>query len=333
MNREITIAVTQLEYDKGKTEFESAAEEGLICFPAPKDEKGLAAAIREKGAGHAILGVDVYSGELYQAMPKGGVLARYGVGYDGLNIQKATENGILITNTPGVLEESVAEHTVALILCAARNIPELNRGTRNGKWPQRSNTELRGKRLTVIGSGLIGSNVAKIASAGFGMEVIGCEVRYVDALAMKHEYGFASIVRDFAEAVDVADFVSLHIPSTPATRRFINSHRLSVMPEKTWLINTARGAVVDEAALYDVLVSGKIRGAALDVFENEPYEPVTPDKDLRTLPNVIMTPHVAASTSEACHRVTERALRNIILAEQKEFENMDLLNPEVLLNQ
>ena len=105
------------------------------------------------------------------------------------------------------------------------------------------------------------------------------------------------------------------------------------MPQKAWLINTARGAVVDEAALYDVLVSGKIRGAALDVFENEPYAPVTPDKDLRTLPNVIMTPHIAASTSEASKRVAERALRNIMLAEQKEFENMDLLNPEVLLNQ
>ncbi len=329
----ITIAVTQLEYDKGKTEFESAAEEGLICIPAPKEETELAEFIREHGAGHVILGVDVYSGELYQAMPKGGVLARYGVGDDGLDIQKATENGILVTNTPGVLEESVAEHTVALILSAARNIPEMNSSTRNGKWPRGLSTELRGKRLTVVGSGLIGSSVAKIASAGFGMEVTGCEVRYVNTLALKHEYGFASIVRDFAEAVADADFVTLHIPSNPATRHFINSHRLSVMPQKAWLINTARGAVVDEAALYDVLVSGKIRGAALDVFENEPYAPVTPDKDLRTLPNVIMTPHIAASTSEASKRVAERALRNIMLAEQKEFENMDLLNPEVLLNQ
>ena len=173
MNREITIAVTQLEYDKGKTEFESAAEEGLICVPAPKEETELAAFIHEHGARHAILGVDVYSGELYQAIPKGGVLARYGVGYDSLNLPRATENGILVTNTPGVLEESVAEHTVALILSAARNIPEMNISTRNGKWPRGLSTELRGKRLTVIGSGLIGSSVAKIASAGFGMEVIG----------------------------------------------------------------------------------------------------------------------------------------------------------------
>ncbi|NLE60388.1 MAG: hypothetical protein GX616_18725, partial [Planctomycetes bacterium] len=147
---------------------------------------------------------------------------------------------------------------------------------------------------------------------------------------MKTEFGFAEIGKDFGAAVAAADFVSLHIPSTAATRHFINRQRLEMIPPGAWLINTARGAVLDEAALFDALSQGRLAGAALDVFEAEPYKPVAPDKDLRKLDNVLMTPHVGSSTREACNRMAERALKNIRLAEAGRFGEMDVLNPAVI---
>jgi phosphoglycerate dehydrogenase-like enzyme len=191
-------------------------------------------------------------------------------------------------------------------------------------------SELSGKTLAVIGCGPIGRKVAFIAARGLGMRVIGCETAAVDVESMKRDLGFAEIVSDFAAAVRAADFVSLHIPSTPATRHFLNAARLAAMPVRAWLINTARGAVVDEIALYNALAAGRIAGAALDVFEAEPYRPAAPDKDLRTLDRVVMTPHVGSSTQEACNRMAEQALRNIRFAEAGQTDRMDLLNPGVL---
>lgn len=332
MSETTIVAVTQFEYDKAPNIFDAAVKDGYTCIPTPADESELSQMIRETGARHVILGVEQYHNTLYDALPKGGVIARYGVGYDAIDLARATEKGILCVNTPGVLEGSVAEYTVTLILAAARHLPELHHDVRTGSWGPQLGRELKGKKLAIIGCGHIGCSVARIASAGFGMEVTGCEVRYVDSNVLKREYGFSEIVKDFSQAVAQADYVSLHIPSTPATKRFINARRLGLMPSQSWLVNTSRGAVVDEIALYDALSEKKIGGAALDVFDSEPYSPASPDKDLRTIDNVIMTPHIASSTVEACERVAERALRNIQLADQGEYENMDLLNPDVLLN-
>jgi phosphoglycerate dehydrogenase-like enzyme len=116
----------------------------------------------------------------------------------------------------------------------------------------------------------------------------------------------------------------------PETRHFLSVERLALLPAGCWVVNTARGALVDEAALFDALTGGRIAGAALDVFEREPYEPVAPGKDLRTLANVIMTPHISSSTREACDRMASRALKNILLAEAGKYAEMDLLNREVL---
>lgn len=328
----VTIAVTRLEYNKSEHVFREAEKDGFNCIPVQGDEAPFAEAVRLHGARHAIVGVVQYTGALYDALPRGGVIARYGVGYDALDLKQAAQKGIICVNTPGVLEEAVAEYTMALILSAARCLPGLNMEVRSGGWKPMVGTELCRKRLAVIGCGQIGRSVAKKASAGFGMEVWGCKTTLAGAEELKRDYGFKEIVLDFEEAVDNADFVSLHIPSTKATRGFINGGSISAIPSKAWLINTARGAVVDENALYDALKSGALRGAALDVYENEPYQPLDPGRDLRNLPNVIMTPHVASSTVEACERVAERALRNIRMAENGEFETMDILNPEALHN-
>ncbi len=326
MKTRAIVAVTQPEYEKGRAEFNRAEAEGTICLPAPRDEEGLAATIRSQKARHVICGVELYKGELYEALPRGGVIARFGVGFDSIDLEKAKEHGLLCTNTPGVLDESVAEHTIALMLSAARNLTIHDEGTRSGLWLPKTGIELHGKRLAIIGAGSIGSRVARIAAFGFGMTVIGSEIREIDWEEKRRQYGFQKLVKDFGEAVEDADFVSLHIPSNTSTQHFINIERLNMMTKRSWLINTSRGEIVDESALFDALNEHRIAGAALDVFESEPYSAVDPAKDIRTLPNVIMTPHVASDTAEANQRMAKRALRNIMLAERGEFDQMDLVN-------
>lgn len=326
----LKILVTELEFRKAEAVFRGATQEGLLCLSAPAEETALASAVRSSGARHVIVGVERYSGPLYDALPAGGVIARFGVGHDGVDKGRATARGLLCTNTPGALDDSVAEHALNLILAAARGTVRVASDLRAGRWAPEVGCELRGKTLAVIGCGAIGRRVAGMASRGFGMNVIGCEIAEVNVVELQRNFGFALIVREFETAVREADFVSLHIPSVPETRHFMNAERLACLPDRAWLINTARGALVDEVALYDALVSGQLAGAALDVFEREPYEPVAPDKDLRALPNVILTPHIGSSTREACERMARRALQNIRLAEAGRFAEMDLLNREVL---
>ncbi|HOZ45554.1 MAG TPA: NAD(P)-dependent oxidoreductase [Candidatus Hydrogenedentes bacterium] len=326
----IVVAVTQPEYDKAAEKFRKAAVRGFNCLRAPISEARLAAAVRKSGARHVVLGVERYGGPLYDALEEGGVVARFGVGFDGLDMAKATARGLLCTNTPGVLDDSVAEHAITLILCAAKALSAHDRAVRGGAWTPQLGVELRGKRLAVIGCGAIGCRVARIASVGLGMRVTGCKVHPCDIKAMKQAYGFEAITCDFREAVKDADFVSLHIPSIAETAHFINAERLAWMRPRAWLINTARGAVVDERALVKALHSDALAGAALDVFEREPYAPAGIGEDLRALPNVIMTPHVGSSTHEACDRVADRVFHNLSCATQGDFRNMDLLNPEVL---
>lgn len=330
MNDMVRVAVTEPEYRKASAVFEQAAGRGLECICVPAEDAVCAEAVRTHRAKHVVLGPAAYSEYLYDAVPAGGVLARFGVGYDGLDLPRATARGLLCTNTPGVLDVSVAEHTMGLVAAAARGVPLLNATTKSGNWAPTVGIELAGKTLAVIGCGNIGCRVAPIAAFGYGMRVVGCKTRPVDTEVMKRDFGFERIVYDFAEAVEGADFVSLHIPNTAVTRGFINRERLAQLPRDAWLINTSRGAVVDEAALFDVLRDGALGGAALDVFEQEPYTPVDGTKDLRELRNVIMTPHVGSATNEACERMAARALENIVLAVKGRVGEMDLLNPEVL---
>ncbi len=325
----VKIAITELEFHKAEPVFTQAADVDLACASAPADERALADAIRASGARHVVVGVESYSGPMYEALPAGGVIARFGVGHDGVDKSLATAKGLLCTNTPGALDDSVAEHTVNLLLAATRHTVTVGAELRMGRWSPQVGSELRGKTLVIIGCGAIGRRVARIASRGLSMKVVGCEVQDVNLQALQQEFGFASVVKKFKNAVREADFVSLHIPSLPETHHFLNGDRLSQLRARCWVVNTARGALVDEVALFDALKAGKIAGAALDVFQSEPYEAAA-GKDLRALPNVVMTPHVGSSTREACERMAGRALHNIRLAEAGRFEEMDLLNRDVL---
>ncbi len=326
----VTVAVTELEFAKAEGVFRGAAAEGLVCVPAPAAEAALVAAVRSNGARHVIVGVEAYAGPLYAALAPGAVIARFGVGHDSVDKARATARGLYCTNTPGALDDSVAEHTIALLLAAARHLVVVAGAMAAGRWQGRVGGELKGKTVAVIGCGPIGCRVAAIAARGLGMRVVGCKRTAEGAERLCREHGFAEVTTDFAVAARDADFVSLHLPSLPETRGYLGAARLAQLPPRCWVVNTARGAVVDEVALFDALACGRIEGGALDVFMREPYEPAAPGKDFRSLPNVILTPHVGSSTVEACERMARRALRNLALAEAGRLSEMDLLNREVL---
>ena len=320
------VLVTESEYRKAEARFASAP--GLECLRAPDREADLASAIREAHASYVVVGAQPYSGALYDALPVGGVIARFGVGHDGIDKTRATEAGLLCTNTPGVLNQSVAEHTMLLVAAAARALPLMATSMAQHAWNPVTGEELQGKTLAIIGCGGIGRSVARIASLGYGMQVVGCSRPDVPP-ATEAEY-FGRVTNDFATAVRDADFVSLHMTASRDNVHFINRERLAHVGERAWLINTARGSIVDEGALFAALVSRRLAGAALDVFACEPYAPAGESGDLRSLANVILTPHVGSNTVEANRRMAERVLHNIVLAEARAFERMDLLNPEVL---
>ena len=324
MSRPVVV-VTEPEFRRGEPVFASATQ--MTCIVGPPEEDALVEAIQRSGARHAVVGSVHYRDRLYRALPRGSVLARFGVGHESVDKVKATEAGLLVTNTPDVLQQSVAELTMIMIGAAARHFVPVAGAMKEGSWRPRQGTELQGKTLTIVGCGEIGRAVARIAAAGYGMRVVGYHRRSGDDLTLEHVH---RLTNDFRDAAADADYVSLHIPGSPENRRLIDRERLAMLPARAWLINTARGAVVDEEALFDALSEGRLAGAALDVFEREPYEPRDAGRDLRSLGNVILIPHVGSHTAEANRRMAERALRNILLAEQGDLAAMDLINPQVL---
>jgi phosphoglycerate dehydrogenase-like enzyme len=321
----LAVVVTEPEFVRPGTIFRT--HPNLVCHVSAPDETALVETIGTTGAKHAIVGPRPYRGALYETLGRGSVLARFGVGYDGIDLKRATKAGILCTNTPGVLDQSVAELSMALVAAAARRLVPLHQSMVRGEWAPAGGTELAGKTLAIIGSGRIGAATARIAS-GFSMRVVGCRR---SAAGTEPPPGFDVMTADYAQAVAGADFVCLLLPGSAENRHYINRDRLALLAEHAWLINTARGSVVDEAALYDALADGRIAGAALDVYDREPYVPADPARDLRTLANVILAPHIGSNTSDANRRMSERAVRNVELGAAGQTAEMDLLNPEVLV--
>jgi phosphoglycerate dehydrogenase-like enzyme len=320
------VLVTEPEFLRVQALFTSF--DPLLCDPAPSTDEALAAAIQARSARHVVIGPQPYPTKIYEALPAGSVIARLGVGYEGVNLARATERGVLCTNTPGVLHQSTAELAMLLIAAGARRLLLDAGAMKAHRWTPSTGTELAGARLAIIGAGRIGGTLARIASQGYGMRVVGCRRRPEEPRA--DDECFEALTSDFEEAVRDADFVSLHMPGSPENRHFMDATRLALLSKHAWLINTARGAVVDETALFEALVDGRIAGAGIDVFDREPYEPVSAHRDLRALDNVILLPHVGSNTVAANRRMGERALANILKAEGGQFAEMDLLNPEVL---
>ena len=225
------------------------------------------------------------------------VIGRAGVGVDNIDVEEAERRGIKVLRTPEGPSVSVAELTVALMLCLARMIPYADRAMKEGRWVKGElmGVELRGKKLGIVGFGRIGYEVAKRAKA-FEMEVLVYDVVLDKLMDRVREVGARGL--SFEELLRESDFVSIHVPLTPQTRRMIGEEELKAMKPTAYLINTSRGGVVDEGALLRALKEGWIAGAALDVYEVEPPT----NMELIRLPNVVCTPHIGAQTAEAQRR-------------------------------
>jgi len=238
------------------------------------------------------------------------IFANYAVGFNNIDIEEARKRNIVVTNTPGGSTESVAEHTFALILGLTRRIPEADVFMYKGKFGGFDpmllwGDELGGKTLGIIGTGRIGSRVAEMAKKGFGMKVV-----YYDVVRnQKIENELSAVFMETPDGVmKEADIISVHVPLLSSTYHLINKERLSLMKKTAYLINTSRGAVVDELALAEIVRNGMIRGAGLDVFEFEPKV----EKSLLKLPNVVVTPHIASATPEARIDMAIMAANNIV---------------------
>ena len=238
--------------------------------------------------------------ELIDSMKRMKLIVRGGVGLDNIDVAYARAKGIEVRNTPGASSNAVAELVFAHLFALARHIVRATVGIREGKWEKKvlKGFELRGKILGIIGLGRIGREVARIGQ-GIGMKVIGHDPLISEAPVP---------LVPLAELLARADVVTLHVPLTPETRHMIGEREFALMKEGAVLINCARGGVVDEKALLQALKSGKLAGAGLDVFEEEP----PPPSELLSLPNVTLTPHIGAQTREAQARIGEEVARVIL---------------------
>lgn len=260
------------------------------------------------------------------------IVANYAVGFDNIDIDAATQRGILVSNTPGVLTQTVAEHTFALMIAAARRVVEADKYTRQGKYRAWGpllflGPDLNGKTLGIIGLGRIGKTVSKIAVRGFDMKVL-----YYDKFrddAFEKEYN--AVNTDLETLLKEADFITIHVPLLPSTRHLISFNEFNLMKKSAILVNTARGAIIDEKALIDALENKRITGAALDVFECEPEiscDYKSPHQ-LKSLDNLILTPHIASASIETRGKMAELAAQSIIdLAGGKAPQNV--INKEAL---
>jgi D-3-phosphoglycerate dehydrogenase len=252
--------------------------------------------------------------DIIDASNKLKVIGRAGVGVDNIDVPSATKKGIVVMNAPAGNTISAAEHAFALMFALSKNIHYAHPMLKNKKWEKKLlGVELYGKTIGIIGLGRVGSHMAKMCK-GIGMEVIG-----YDPLITKEKaknLGIKLVSLD--ELLKTADYISLHVPRTPETKNLIGEEALSKMKKNVRIINCARGGIVDESALYRTLKDGKIAGAALDVFEHEPLV----DSPLLELDNVVVTPHLGASTQEAQLNVAVEIANVVALAlKEGKFEN------------
>jgi phosphoglycerate dehydrogenase-like enzyme len=267
-----------------------------------------------------IAGSEPYTRRVLEAHPRLRVIARAGVGYDAVDVKAATERGIAVCITPGTNQDSVAEHTFALVLALAKDLLNQHQGTRAGQWPRRSNQPLRGRTLGIVGLGRIGKAVA-VRGVAFGMRLLAYEP-YPDTAFVKH-HGIS--LMPLEQLLRESDYVSLHTPLTEGSRYLINRRTLALMKPTAYLVNTARGGLVCEADLLEALRARQIAGAGLDVFEEEP-PPVTP---LLDLDNVVLTPHTAGVDVQSRDDMALSAARAVVALSRGEWPAEQVVNPEV----
>ena len=236
-------------------------------------------------------GSEPYTPRVLNSLPDLRVIARTGVGFDAIDLATCDENGVVVTTTPGVNHHSVAEHTIALMMGVARGFPDLDQRVRSGRWQRIPYPRVMGTTIGIIGLGRIGQAVATRA-IGLGMTVLACDPYANQEFVAEHQIELVGLDDLLARS----DYVTLHNPMTAESRKMMNTERFAQMKPGSVLINTARGGLVDEAALYDALKSGHLKGAGLDVFE---VEPLPTDSPLLEFSNVLFAGHVAGLDVES----------------------------------
>lgn len=250
-----------------------------------------------------IVGLDPITERVLKKGKKLKVVSKYGVGLDNIDLEAAKKLGIKVTYTPGANNESVADFAFSLMLTLSREVNKLDEIVRSNKWEKRIGTEVYGKTIGVIGTGAIGKGVARRAT-GFDMEILAYDLYPDEAFA--NTIGMKYV--DKKTIMEKSDFITLHVPLTDEMYHFIDSKELNMMKKNAILINTSRGGIVNEDALYDALKEKKIAGAALDVYETEP--PI--NHKLLKLDNVLLTPHCGASTIDATNRMGVIAVEGLV---------------------
>jgi D-3-phosphoglycerate dehydrogenase len=257
-----------------------------------------------------IAGLDAIDRRVIEAADQLKVISRYGVGVDKVDLDAAKEKGIVVTNTPGANSVSVAELTVGLILALARQIPTAVVATKAGEWPRLSGLSLEGKTVALLGFGSIAKHVARRLIA-FGCKVIA----YHPSFNVEAATALGVELRSQDDLIREADILSLHMPVLPETKGMVNADFINMMKDGAFLVNTSRGELINESALLEALKSGKLRGAALDVFVEQPPGA---DHPLLALPQVIATPHMGAHTDGATDAMGWLALKDCIAVLQGE---------------
>lgn len=257
------------------------------------DERALIGAIGEFSA-VVVRSETKITAAVIDAAPALRAIGRAGVGIDNVDVEAATRRGVIVMNAPGGNTVSTAEHAFSLLLCAARKIPQADAIVRSGRWDRKNlqGVELHNKTLGIIGMGRIGSELSRRAIA-FGMRVVAFDPYLSSSRARALQ---VELVDDLDDLIAAADFLTLHTPLTPETRHLLNAARLAKTRRGVRIINCARGGLIDEQALAEALRAGHVAAAALDVFEQEP---LPADSPLRDVPNLVLTPHLGASTAEA----------------------------------
>lgn len=267
-----------------------------------------------------LAGTDRFTAEVIAAAPRLAVFGRCGVGYDNIDVAAATRRGVAVTYTPGVNRESVAELVLGQLVNGARLLPQNIAAVQGGRWDQPGGTELAGSVLGIVGLGSIGKAVAKVARA-LGMTVIAHDPYFDTGFAERHDIEQGTLDRVLA----AADFLTLHLFLDDTTRNLIDRDRIAAMKPGSFIVNTARGGVLDEAALADAVREGRLSGAALDVLETEP---MAPDNPLRGLDRVFVTAHIGAATRQARARSSLMAARQVVDFLAGNPEPGNLVNPE-----
>jgi glyoxylate reductase len=269
---------------------------------------------------------DEIDSELMDAAPRLRVISNYAIGYDNVDVRAATERGIMVCHTPGILTDTTADFAFTLLACVGRRVVEAVRYTREGKWKTWGpmlclGHDLHGATLGLVGLGRIGSAVAKRA-VGFEMHILYHDIERLPALEKELGLSYSDLDLLLAQS----DFVSLHTPLTPETHHLIGARQFKLMKKTAILVNTSRGAVVDQHALYEALVSGEIAGAGLDVTDPEPIDP---DDPLLQLDNCVVVPHIASASVATRTLMSILAAENLVAALQGRMPR-NPVNPEVL---